>query len=309
MEEARRCCLHINHPDHVFDKGLKAEAERVAAELTRNGFPIRVELRYGRGDEASQLEQIEVDRLSSPRPSLFIVIPINKDAVYRILTGIVDAHQDVTCVFLHQPLAKIQSAQRQAYGPRLFSVAADQVEIGRIQARQFAAVLPNGAGDVLYVQGRANSFATGERMKGLLAELPKTGGVKLTGYRVYGDWSPESVAPAVEAWKKLGGRIDWIQAAGAQSDDMAIALSGLLRAEGRSIPVVGVDGLETGKRAVADGVLSATVVQPLGVGDALRTYRDVSSGGKESAIPEDGNILLKPDSHPALDALAASSRK
>jgi hypothetical protein len=34
LDEARRCCLHINEPDHVFDRGLKAEAERVAVELS-----------------------------------------------------------------------------------------------------------------------------------------------------------------------------------------------------------------------------------------------------------------------------------
>jgi ABC-type sugar transport system substrate-binding protein len=305
LEDLRLCCLHINEPDHVFDRGLKAEAERVAAELTRSGFPIRVECRYGKGNESSQLEQIEADGHSSPRPSLFIVIPVNRDAVYEILSGIVYAHEDVTCVFLHQPLAKIQSGHRKALGTRLFGVAADQMEIGRIQARQLAAVLPNGAGDVLYVQGRQGSYATAERMKGLLAELPKTAGVKLTGYRVYGDWSPESVAPAVESWKKLGGRIDWIQAAGAQNDDMAMALSTLLRKEGRDIPVIGVDGLEAGQRAVADGVLAATVVQPLGVGEALRTYRAVAGGRSDaSIIPEDGNILLKPESHPAIAALA-----
>jgi hypothetical protein len=33
----KRCHLHINEPDHIFDGGLKAEAERVAEELTRSG--------------------------------------------------------------------------------------------------------------------------------------------------------------------------------------------------------------------------------------------------------------------------------
>ena len=301
---ARRCCLHINDPDHLFDKGLKVEAERVADELTRSGFPIRVDIRYGRGDETSQLQQLEADRHADPRPSLFIVIPINKDAVYRILSGIVDAHEDVTCVFLHQPLARIQSTERQAHGSRLFSVAADQAEIGRIQARQFDALLPGGAGDALYVQGRATSFATAERMKGLLAELPRTRGVRLAGYRVYGDWSPESVRPALDGWLEAGGRLDWIQAAGAQSDDMALALSALLREKGCSVPVIGVDGLEAGKRAVSEGVLAATVVQPLGVGQALRTYRDVLvRKSAKGLIPEDGNITLEPGSYPPLPEL------
>lgn len=69
--------------------------------------------------------------------------------------------------------------------------------------------------------------------------------------------------------------------------------------------MIGVDGLEVGRRAVADGVLTATVVQPLGVGEALRTYRAVAgSRGDAGIIPEDGNILLKPESHPAIAALA-----
>jgi ribose transport system substrate-binding protein len=103
---------------------------------------------------------------------------------------------------------------------------------------------------------------------------------------------------------QLGGRLDWIQAAGAQNDDMALALSALLREKGHSVPVIGVDGLEAGKRAVDEGVLAATVVQPLGVGQALRTYRDLLGGKPDKdLIPEDGNIVLKPESYPPLAAL------
>jgi ribose transport system substrate-binding protein len=298
------CHLHINEPDHVFDRGLKAEAERVAEELTRGGFPIRVELRYGRGDETNQLQQIEADRRAPAPPDLFVVIPVNKDAVHAILSGIVRARADVTCVLLHQPLTRMQNAEREAYGKRLFSVAADQREIGRIQARQFAAVLPGGKGDVLYVQGRQNSFATAQRMLGLLDELPRTGGVKLSGYRVYGDWSPESVRPAVENWRRLGGKLEWLGAAGAQSDDMALALAAHLAEQDRPLPVIGVDGLETGRQAVDAGTLAGTVVQPLGVGHALRVYRDlvVRAPGAEP-VPEDGNIVLAPQSYPSLDEL------
>lgn len=263
-----------------------------------------MELRYGRGDEKNQLQQIEADRLASSPPDLFIVIPVNKDAVHAILSGIVRARDDVTCVLLHQPLTRMQNAEREAYGRRLFSVAADQREIGRIQARQFAAVLPGGAGDVLYVQGRQNSFATAQRMLGLLEELPRTGGVKQNDYRVYGDWSPESVRPAAENWKRLGGMLEWLGAAGAQSDDMALALAAHLGEQGRPLPVIGVDGLETGKRAVNAETLAATVVQPLGVGHALRVYRDLVTGAPgDKPVADDGNIVLPPESYPPLDEL------
>lgn len=306
--ETKLCCLHINEPDHIFDRGLKEEAEKVAEELTQSGFPIRVEVRYGRGDESRQLRQIEEDRRNNLHLDLFVVIPTNKDAVYTIFSEVVRARDEVTCVLLHQPLTRMQLDDVARGSGRLFSVTADQKEIGRQQARQFAAVLPDGHGDVLYVQGRQNSFATKERMMGVLEELPRTGGVKLNGYRVYGDWSPESVRPAIDNWVELGGRLEWIQAAGAQNDDMALALAALLRDRGRSVPVIGVDGLSTGRQAVAQETLAATVVQPLGVGHALRVFRDLGTGtSPQKLIPEDGNIVLSPESYPSLDDLQRRS--
>ncbi len=301
------CHLFINTPDLAFDQGLKEEAERVAAELTRLGFPIEVVMRYARADENAQLQQIEADYRAARRPDLSVIIPVNQAAVYRIVSGILTARDDTSCAFLQQPLGAMMQAQLETYRQRLFSVSADQTEIGRIQTRQFAAVLPAG-GNVLYVQGRENSFATRYRTKGLLEELPRSPSVKLKGYRVHGDWTPASVRTAVDHWTSLGGNLAWIDAAGAQSDDMALALSDLLRERGREIPVIGVDGMEAGKRGVEERRLAATVVQPLGVGHALRVFKDLSSGLPETGlIPADGNILLPPESHPALEILRARS--
>jgi ABC-type sugar transport system substrate-binding protein len=301
------CHLYINTPDHAFDQGLKDEAERVAAELTRQGFPIEVQLRYARGVESAQLQQIEADFRSARRPDLSVIIPVNQDAIYKIVSEILTSRDDATCVFLQQPLGTMLQQQLETHRRRLFSVSADQTEIGRIQARQFAAVLPAG-GNVLYVQGRENSFATRYRTKGLLEELPRTPSVKLKGYRVHGDWTPASVRTAVDHWSSLGGKLEWIEAAGAQSDDMALALSDLLRERGRAIPVVGVDGMDAGKRGVDSGRLAATVVQPLGVGHALRVFKELSSGLPEvGLIPADGNVLLPPESYPSLEALRARS--
>jgi ABC-type sugar transport system substrate-binding protein len=307
---ARLCHLYVNDPAHAFDQALKAEGERVAAELSRQGFGIRLEVRHARGNDQAQQQQIEADRRSARPPDLYVIIPINQDAVYALLSHILGAQPGSTCVFLHQPLRAGLKLEREAWGARLLSVAADQVEIGRIQARQLAALLPGGKGSLLYVQGNEHSYATRHRLKGVLDEMSRTPGLKLNGYRVFGDWSPASVKPAVEAWAKLGGRLEWVEAAGAQNDDMAVALAELLRERRLDLPVVGVDGLGLGRRAVDQGLLSATVVQPLAIGHVLRTYRDLVAG-KPAAIPEDGNVLLKPESYPRLDELrprAAAAR-
>jgi ABC-type sugar transport system substrate-binding protein len=298
----RVCHLYVNDPGHAFDEALKVEAEHVAAELSRQGFPIRVEVRHARGDEQVQQEQMEADRRSARPPDLYVIIPINQDAVYALLSHILGAQPGSTCVLLHQPFRAGLRVERQNWGSRLLSVAADQVEIGRIQARQLAALLGHRAGSVLYVQGSEHSYATRHRLKGVLEELPRTGGVTLNGYRVFGDWSSASVRPAVDSWTKLGGRFEWLDAAGAQNDDMAIALAGILRERGFALPVVGVDGLPLGKRAVEDGVLAATVVQPLAIGHVLRAFRDLSTGNA-SAIPADGSVLLAPESYPPIAQL------
>lgn len=298
----RLCILYVNDPGHAFEQALQAEAERVAAELTRDGFPIRVELRHARGSEQAQQQQIEADRGRARPPDVYVIIPINQDTVYGLLSHVLGAQPGSTCVFLHQPLRAGLRVERQTWGPRLLSFAADQIEIGRIQARQLAALVGRRAASVLYVQGSEHSYATRHRLKGVLEELPRTGGLKLHGYRVFGDWSSGSVRPAVDSWTKLGGRLEWVDAAAAQNDDMAIALAGMVRERGLALPVVGVDGLALGKRAVDEGTLAATVVQPLAVGDVLRAYRDLSTG-KALAIPDDGNVLLAPESYPPLAQL------
>jgi ABC-type sugar transport system substrate-binding protein len=305
---ARLCHLYINEPEHLFDRGLKAEAELVAGELTRTGFPIRVQVRYARGNENTQWQQIGDDRQATTHPDLFVVIPVSQAAIYVILSEIVSERDDVTCVFLHQPLTRMMRGERERYRGRLFSVAADQVEIGRMQARQFAAVLPGGTGEILYLQGREHSYGTRHRTQGLLEELPRSPGVKLSGYRLFGDWSKESVRPALGTWTQLGAKLEWIKAAGAQNDDMAIALSALLRERGHRLPVIGVDGLEAGKSAVDSGTLAATVVQPLGVGHAMRVFRDLLAGvAEKDLIPEDGNIMLPPQSYPPLNEIHRES--
>jgi hypothetical protein len=76
------------------------------------------------------------------------------------------------------------------------------------------------------------------------------------------------------------------------------------------VPVIGVDRLETGQRAVDAGALAATVVQPLGVSHALRVYRDLATAAPDAVpIAEDGNIVLAPASYPSLNEQRARANR
>jgi ABC-type xylose transport system substrate-binding protein len=81
----KACHIYISEPDHEFDRGLAAEANRFAEESTQQGFPMSVTMRYARGNETTQLQQIQDDRKAEPHPDLVVTIPINSSAAYDIL--------------------------------------------------------------------------------------------------------------------------------------------------------------------------------------------------------------------------------
>ncbi len=53
------CRLYISTPDQPFDRALVSEAEQVASELTRNGFPIRVEAHHARLEAPTSYPPLE----------------------------------------------------------------------------------------------------------------------------------------------------------------------------------------------------------------------------------------------------------
>jgi len=80
----------------------------------------------------------------------------------------------------------------------IFTISADHVEIGRIQGRQFAALLPKG-GSVLYIQGPSDNSAAKDRTTGMLEVKPAN--IQITTLR--GQWTEESAQKAVRSWLKL----------------------------------------------------------------------------------------------------------
>src|SRR5207302_6309562 len=87
---------------------------------------------------------------------------------------------------------------RKAYRVPIFSITSDHEEIGRIQGRQFAALLPNG-GSVLYIEGPAESTAAKQRTSGMYESKPAEVQVKV----MRGNWTEASAYKAVSSWLRL----------------------------------------------------------------------------------------------------------
>jgi len=148
------------------------------------------------------------------------------------------------------------------------------VEVGRIQGRQVAALLPRG-GSVLLIQGPTVSAVSKERLSGLQESLAAN--VHVSNLR--GRWTEESAYQSVCSWLRLIAaqkvRIDLIVA---QNDAMGMgarkAINEIIldadRDQWLGIPIIGCDGVpRTGQTWVRTGQLAATVIVPPNAGEAI----------------------------------------
>jgi len=129
----------------------------------------------------------------------------------------------------------------------VFAVTRDHTEIGRMQAKQFAALLPDG-GTVLYIQGPNTSTAAQDRTLGM--ESTKPPGIAIRALR--SQWTEENACEVVQAWLRLStSRPESIHVVGCQYDGLAAGARKAFREVASSeerdrwlaLPITGVDGL------------------------------------------------------------------
>ncbi len=163
---------------------------------------------------------------------------------------------------------------RKTYRVPIFGLTSDHEEIGRIQGKQFAAILPKG-GSVLYVQGPSESLAAKQRTTGMYETKPIDVQVKL----MKGNWTEASAYKALSSWLRLSTshqtQVDLIAA---QDDSMAAGArkafqdlpDNAARDRWLNLPFIGCDGMpKTGQAWVKKGLLAATIIVPPNAGKAI----------------------------------------
>jgi ribose transport system substrate-binding protein len=171
----------------------------------------------------------------------------------------------------------------------IFIVTHDQVEVGRIAARQCAALLPSG-GSMLYIQGPSQTGVAKERETGLRETVPAN--IHVTVLR--GQWTEESAMRAVRSWLNLStSRKAAIDLVLSQNDAMAIGARKAFqeiaeeseRERWLTIPFLGCDGVpKTGQSWVRSGLLTATILTPPTAGQAIEML--VEAFENKRALPE-----------------------
>ena len=143
---------------------------------------------------------------------------------------------------------------RRNYKVPIFSISSDHEEIGRIQGRQIAALLPNG-GSVLLIQGPAENLAAKQRTTGMYETKPVEVHVKV----MKGNWTAANACKIVNSWLKLStSQQAGIDIIAAQNDAMAMgarkAFQEIADAGQRerwlALPHLGIDGCNCARGSV-----------------------------------------------------------
>jgi ribose transport system substrate-binding protein len=280
-----------------------------SATQTAHRLGAEVQILNANNDAVAQSQQVleVVQSGSGSRPDAILFEPLTTTGLVRPAEAAVAA--GIGWVVLNSDVDYLDGLRSRTNVP-VFCVTRDHTEIGRIQGRQFAALLPAG-GTVLYIQGPVNNSAAQQRTAGM--ESTKPSNIHIKALR--SNWEEASAFQAVKAWLRLStNRASSIDAVGSQYDGIAAgarrAFADLPNGEERerwlTLPFTGVDGLAAeGKAWVDQGTLAATVVSLTTTQIALEMLVRALREGAQPPL----RTLLDLNSYPPLETLSAKGKK
>jgi len=293
--------LSLTNNDNDYQIEQSAAAEQAAKRLG-----VEVQIIHADNDSVTQSQQLLkiIQSRNEALPDGIIFEPVGGTALPQVARAAAIA--GIGWVVLNRDVEYIPEL-RKAYRVPAFSITSDHEEIGRIQGRQFAALLPHG-GAVLYIQGPTENLAAKQRTFGMYETKPADVQVKL----MKAQWTEASAHRTVSSWLRLStSQQTHLDLIAAQDDSMALGarkafqeeINLALRERWLKLPYIGCDGLpNSGQTWVRRGLLTATIFVPPNSGTALEMLVEAIQNG---ALPAERS-LTTPVSIPGLNELAAS---
>jgi ABC-type sugar transport system substrate-binding protein len=291
--------LFLRSLENDYQQRLRDDALATATQL---GF--RVTVFSAHNDPAQQTGQLAraMSGPSGEEMAALLVSPVFDESLAAAARAAGGA--GIGWALLNREAGYLDRLRSDFPGLPIFSATPDQVEIGRLQARQAKAVLPSG-GHVLYVMGPSSTSSSRRRLEGMQQEM---NGGHWNVTLLDSDWTSEGARLVVEKWLEgpgLTGAKPGIVCA--QNDDMALGARQALRDAGSrrgdglaEVPVSGCDGSPGfGKRLVKEKRLLATVEVPSAAGPAMQWIARARDGGERPP----SMVMLPVNSVPALHEL------
>jgi ABC-type sugar transport system substrate-binding protein len=291
MSEKRVALFLVEHSD--FQELLRQDAEAAAAAA---GLDLDV---YFTGhDFAAQLKQIRETIDGQRPPNAILVLAVRDHGLARAVRSAVRA--GISFVFLNRTDDDLFDIRREARSvANVSEICADEVETGRIQGRQFRALLPKG-GRILYIQGSSRSLSARDRTQGMQEAVQ---GAPLEITLVEAGWSIEEAAVAVHTRLTLLGRVHaHVDLIGCHTDQIAVGAmkaleevaAELKQPEIARIPVTGCDATPVlGQPLVTSGRMAASIVLPRTTRAAIETVVRSWAG-----VPLPSEVFVKAESFP-----------
>ncbi|AZM58483.1 MULTISPECIES: substrate-binding domain-containing protein [unclassified Streptomyces] len=198
------------------------------------------------GDVSLQANQVE--RLVKADVDALVIVPVQADSLGPQVAEAKKAGIPVVAV----NTALSNSSHLAA------TVLPDDVAAGEQEMQMMADEL-DGKGDIAILQGPLGSSPELDRTKGIEKVLKKYPDINVLA-KDTANWKRHQAVDKVKNWlSSFDGKLDGIVA---QNDDMGLGAVRALKEAGRKdIPVVGIDGIEDGLRAVQSGAFIGTSLQ------------------------------------------------
>ena len=282
------------------DNDYQIEQANAAQEAARK-YDVDLQIVDAQNDASNQSTQLLkfIQAPEGQRPDAIVFEPVGT-ALTQVARAAAAA--GVGWVVLNREVDYLADLRR-SYKVPVFAISSNHEDVGRIQGRQMAALLPAG-GTALYVQGPSGSDAAQQRTNGLMETKPAN--IQIRAMKA--QWTESSAYQAVNSWLRLAIAKDLgIGLVAAQDDSMALGArkafedqAGPNRERWLSLPFLGCDGMpETGQAWVRRGLLTGTVVIPPNANLAIEMLAKALQSG---AQPQE-RTLTTPTSYPALNTL------
>lgn len=214
-------------------------------------------------DVATQASQVE--SLINQKVDAIIIVPVQADSLAPQLQAAKDAKIPVLAVNTTLSNEELITS----------AVLPDDVAAGAQEMQMMADKL-GGKGNIVILQGPLGSSPELDRTKGIESVLAKYPDIKVLA-KDTANWARDEAVNKVKNWISSFG--DDINGVVAENDDMGLGAVQALKEAGKTMPVVGIDGIEDGLRAVESGAFIGSSLQhgrvelAAGLGAALKVIK------------------------------------
>ena len=136
------------------------------------------------------------------------------------------------------------------------NVQPDDVKAGEQEMQMMVDKL-GGKGNIVILQGPLGQSGEIDRQKGIENVLAKNPNIKVLA-KDTANWKRDEAVNKMKNWISAYDNIDGVVS---QNDDMGLGALQALKESGKKIPIVGIDGIEDGLKAVESGDFIGTMLQ------------------------------------------------